>query len=344
MHQSLTQRPLSRSKKTVLQRIMMTNRWQNMSDDALVAETKRVAEVERRSMAELLELLIEVERRNLCQSLGCSSLFKYCTTVLGLSEQAAYSRINAARAAARFPAVLPMLADGALTLSSIGLLAPHLTEDNHDALLDAAQKKSAREVQKIVACANPQPDIPATVRALPATATTPTASTTPTARPVIAPLSARRYLLKLTIGEETRDKLKRARSLLRHVIPDGDPAALLDRALTLLVKDAERMKWSATSKPRAAQSSQAPGPGTRHIPAAIKRAVWRRDRGRCAFVGSLGRCEEAAFLEFHHVEPFAAGGASEIDNLQLRCRAHNQHEARLYFGEELSTGNDLPAG
>jgi hypothetical protein len=314
---------------------MTTNRLEEMSDEALVAETKRVAEVERRSMAELLELLIEVERRNLCQSLGCSSLFAYCTKVLGLSEQAAYSRISAARAARRFPAVLRMLADGALTLSSIGLLAPHLTEENHDALLDAAQKKSTREVQKIVACVNPQPDIPVSVRALAATSTAPAAA-------VVAPLAPRRYLLKVTIGEETHDKLERARALLRHVIPDGDPAQLLDRALTLLIADAERTKCGATSSPRAAQPSTATGPRTRHIPAAVRRVVWRRDQGRCAFVGSLGRCEETAFLEFHHVEPFAAGGASGADNLQLRCRAHNQHEARLYFGDELSRRDDRP--
>ena len=288
-------------------------------------------------MAELLELLIEVERRNLCQSLGCSSLFKYCTTVLGLSEQAAYSRIHAARAARRFPAVLPMLADGALTLSSFGLLGPHLTEDNHDALLDVAQKKSTREVQKIVACANPQPDIPASVRALPAMCATP-------ARPVVAPLSAKRYLLRVTIGKETHDKLERARALLRHVIPDGDPAVLIDRALTLLVADAERTKCAATARPRAARPSNtlSPGQRARHIPAAVRRAVWRRDRGQCAFAGSLGRCEETAFLEFHHVEPFAAGGASVVDNLQLRCRSHNQHEARLYFGDEMSRREDRP--
>jgi 5-methylcytosine-specific restriction endonuclease McrA len=270
----------------------------------------------------------------LCQSLGCSSLFKYCTQVLGLSEQAAYRRINAARAARRFPAVLPMLAEGALTLSSIGLLAPHLTDENRDVLLEAAQKKSTREVQKIVACANPQPDIPASVRALPTT------SALTAARPVVAPLAPRRYLLKVTIGEETHAKLERARALLRHAIPDGDPAVLLDRALTLLIEDVERTKCAATSRPRASQPSAAAGARTRHIPAAVKRAVWRRDQGKCAFVGSLGRCEETAFLEFHHLEPFAAGGGSAVENLQLRCRAHNQHEARLYFGDEISQCDD----
>jgi hypothetical protein len=63
--------------------------------------------------------------------------------------------------------------------------------------------------------------------------------------------------------------------------------------------------------------------------------VWQRDEGRCAFVGRTGRCRETAFLEFHHVAPYAAGGAATADNIQLRCRAHNQYEARLIFGDTL---------
>jgi 5-methylcytosine-specific restriction endonuclease McrA len=68
------------------------------------------------------------------------------------------------------------------------------------------------------------------------------------------------------------------------------------------------------------------------VPAAVRRAVWNRDGGRCAFVGSGGRCDESAFLEFHHVIPFAAGGPTTTENLELRCRAHNAYEAALDFG------------
>ena len=71
---------------------------------------------------------------------------------------------------------------------------------------------------------------------------------------------------------------------------------------------------------------------SRHIPAAVRREVWRRDDGRCAFVGRRGRCRETAFLEFHHVEPYATGGGASVANIQLRCRAHNAYEARLFFG------------
>jgi len=70
------------------------------------------------------------------------------------------------------------------------------------------------------------------------------------------------------------------------------------------------------------------------VPAAIKRQVWKRDAGRCAFTGASGRCTETGFLDFHHVEPFAAGGATVVENLQLRCKAHNAFEASLFFGDQ----------
>jgi 5-methylcytosine-specific restriction endonuclease McrA len=73
-------------------------------------------------------------------------------------------------------------------------------------------------------------------------------------------------------------------------------------------------------------------PGSRLIPAAVRREVWARDGGRCAFVGAHGRCTERGFLEFHHVTSFAAGGTAVSTNIELRCRRHNGYEADMYFG------------
>jgi 5-methylcytosine-specific restriction endonuclease McrA len=135
--------------------------------------------------------------------------------------------------------------------------------------------------------------------------------------------------VQITISRETHDKLRRAQDLLRHVIPNGDPAAIFERALTLLVEDLERKKLAAAKRPRA-EAKQAPG--SRHVPAAVKREVWARDEARCAFIGAAGRCSERGFLELHHVVPFADGGATDAANLQVRCRSHNAHEAEEWFG------------
>jgi hypothetical protein len=144
----------------------------------------------------------------------------------------------------------------------------------------------------------------------------------------IAPLAPERYRIQLTVSRETHDKFRRAQALLRHAVPSGDAAEIFDRAVTLLVDQLERQRFAQTERARAAKPS--PGP-SRHIPAAVRRAVWRRDGGCCAFVGTEGRCGERAFLELHHVEPYAVGGVATVENIELRCRAHNAYEARLFF-------------
>jgi hypothetical protein len=75
----------------------------------------------------------------------------YCTQVLCLSEHSAYGRIEAARAARRFPVNVDLLSDTSITLTTVTLLAPHLTLENHHEVLKAASQKSKREVENRVA-------------------------------------------------------------------------------------------------------------------------------------------------------------------------------------------------
>jgi len=134
--------------------------------------------------------------------------------------------------------------------------------------------------------------------------------------------------VQFTVTGETHDKLRRVQALMRHSVPNGDPAVIFDRALTLLLERLEKDKCGAADCPR---SSGASAPGSRHVPAAVKREVWARDGGQCAFIGTAGRCTERGFLEYHHVIPFADGGGTTVANLQLRCRLcryrHNRHYA-----------------
>jgi hypothetical protein len=57
------------------------------------------------------------------------------------------------------------------------------------------------------------------------------------------------------MSRASHDTLRRAQDLLRQVIPNGDPAAIFDRALTLLVADLERARLAATERPRPARNS-----------------------------------------------------------------------------------------
>ena len=143
------------------------------------------------------------------------------------------------------------------------------------------------------------------------------------------PIAAERYKIQFTVDRETYDKLRLAQDLLRHAVPSGDPAVIFERAVTLLVAQLQRQKTAATNRPQRPRRSNG---FSRHIPSAVKRTVWQRDGGRCAFEGTHGRCPETGFLEYHHVVPFAAGGKTSAENIQLRCRAHNGYEAERYFG------------
>ena len=218
-----------------------------LSDQDLLSEVATAATQERQATAYVIALLAQLDARRLYLGVGCSSLFSYCTQVLHLSEHAAYGRIEAARAARKFPVVLDLLSDGSLTLTAVTLLAPLLTPANHRDVLSEAHHKGKREVEHLVARLRPRPAVPATVRKLPASSAPATliqpsvVETTidhdsalllapPVPRPaVVTPLAPERYRVQFTVSRETHDKLRRAQDLLRHSIPNGDPAAILDR-------------------------------------------------------------------------------------------------------------------
>ena len=349
---------------------MTINTFAHLSDRELLEQTERVAASERCAVVELIELLGEVDARKLYLPEGCKSLFTYCTQVLRLSESEAYFRIEAARAAREFPVLLDRLREGSITLTTIKLLRPQLRETNANALIDGALHKSKRDVERDLAVLAPKPDVKSVVRRLPepqavgasllavdAENSLLSTASTPAPRSLTAPLSADRYLLRITLSADAHAKLQRAQDLLRHTIPNGDPAAIVERALTLLVEDLERRRLAKVRKPRhegampdtsiAAPKSSIAAPTrsidevthptdqpqpTRYVSASIRREVWTRDGGRCAFVGRKGRCTETGQLELHHVSAFALGGATTTENLELRCRAHNQYEGALLFG------------
>ena len=157
-----------------------------LSDTQLVTQLLRCARDERHSTAQLVAHLAEFDTRRLHLGAGYSSLFAYCRSVLGLSEHATYNRIEAARAAKRFPVILARLADATLSLTSVRLLAPHLTDENHEQLLAAASRRTKQELEELLARRFPRPDVPSSVRKVP---DRPSVAPAPIATPSHAPSS-----------------------------------------------------------------------------------------------------------------------------------------------------------
>ena len=128
-----------------------------LSDEALLRRLEDLAHHSRESTAELIAHLAELARRKAHRSEGEGSLFKYCTRVLRLSEAATCNRLAAAYAARRFPVILDLLGDGSVNLTTVRILAPHLTAENHRAVLAEASGKTKGEVKKIRARLAPRP-------------------------------------------------------------------------------------------------------------------------------------------------------------------------------------------
>jgi len=308
-------------------------RLEGLSDGELLRRTGELAVRGRRVEAALIAHMAEVDRRKLYRDEACSSMFAYATERLRLSESQAYDRITVARASRRFPVLLELIADGRLTLTAASKLGPHLTAENAPGLLARAVNGTRRQVEAMIAEVAPKPDAQSSIRRLPeprAAARQASVEVRPAGPARVVESAPGRFHVQFTASAELEAKIARARALLRHKIPSGDVAAIVEEAMTLLVAKLERARCAATDRPR---KSQPVASTSRDVPAPTVRAVWQRDEARCTFVDRRGRrCEAREWLEIHHEVPFGRGGETSVDNLRLLCRSHNALLAERDFG------------
>jgi 5-methylcytosine-specific restriction endonuclease McrA len=331
----------------------------HLSDHVLLRDLAALVARDRATTAALLAHLAEVDARKLYLPAGHRSMYAYCVEELRLSEDAAYKRIQAARAAREYSAIFTALADGRLNLSGVCLLAPYLTPENVGELLGGATGKSKSEIEELIARCFPRSELLPMVEVLPALGPGPNWQlapgqvgghssgrpvevsdvelapgqvVAPEPRPKVARIAPQRFALQLTMSQDTHDKLRYAQELLSHQIPDGAIPEVLDRVLDLAITQLEKQKFAAASKPQPRQRASS---HPRTIPAHVKRAVWERDGGQCTFISETGRrCASRTLLEFDHAHPVARGGQATVEGIRLRCRAHNQYAAECAFGAE----------
>ena len=170
--------------------------------------------------------------------------------------------------------------------------------------------------------------------------------------------------MQFTATAEYVELVERAKALLSRSGASSSLEELHLRAMQALLADLEKRKYAVTDKPAkpqprarvaveavevAAASATGPGPGpgdpesprqrdkkrSRHIPATIRRDVYLRDAARCTYTDDSGqRCLETHHLQLHHLKAFGHGGKHSVDNITLRCRAHNCLSAEADFGRE----------
>ncbi len=155
----------------------------------------------------------------------------------------------------------------------------------------------------------------------------------------VQPLAPGRYRVQFTASAQLRDKLERLQALLRSSTPGADLAAVIEDAVTERLERLEARRFGLTRGPRKSlaqaprKSLTATKHSSRHVPAAVRRAVHERDGGRCRFVDEQGRrCTARHGLEFHHRHPVALGGDHSQQSVALVCKAHNLYLAEVDHG------------
>ena len=327
----------------------------HLSDGVLLHDLRALIDRDRSNTANLLAHIAEVDARKLYLPAGYPSMYTYCVGELRLSEDSAAKRIQAARKGREYPELFAAMADGRLSLTSIGLLCPWMKADNATELISEAAGKSKFQIQELLArrfptsetfplaCAVPIADSQHAPAHVGASSTSAEKAQTRVSmiKSTVTPVAPQRFSLPLSMSQEMYDKLRYAQELLGHQIPGGDLSAVVHRALDALISRLEKQKFAATDRPRGSRK-QAENP--RSIPAHVKRAVWQRDRGQCTFVSASGhRCEGRERLEFDHVVPVARGGEPTVEGMRLLCRAHNQYAATCAFGQEFMEGKRAEA-
>src|SRR5439155_13166374 len=228
--------------------------------------------------------------------------------------------------------------------------------ENAGELLAAAAGKSKDELRLLLAERFPRPDLPTAVEPLAAKGEIEVAPTSQLGLdsvgtfessktsvwveplPVLArldPRSAGRFTLQCMVDQETHELLRHVQSLLGHAVPPGDVAEVLKRSLRVMARELEKQKFGRCTRPGKRRGSKNP----RYIPSEVKRAVWERDGGQCAFVGTGGkRCDARAPREVDHLDAVGRGGRASVSTVRLVCRAHNQFEAERTYGADFMRG------
>ena len=275
---------------------------------------------------------------------GYASFYEYAERVLGYTPGVVRERMRVADALVGLPKLCAAMTAGDVVYSAARELTRVATAANEDAWLAATARASVRDIEDMVAGRRrgDPPDAPPD----------------PAAR-----LHERRFLLTGAVLGTYIAARARLETACGHPLTDSevldalcaaslagtaatDPATrqppyqiaitrCADCARAWVDAAGQSIELSATELARASCDAEllgrvdgeAPPRATKTIPPRIRRAVLRRDRGRCRVPG----CKNARFVDVHHVVPRGRGGDHAPSRLAAMCSAHHQaaHDGRL---------------
>ncbi len=301
----------------------------SISNDALLLKTENLVQTERKIMHLVLTHILEIMDRKLYADLGFDSMYTMMTKKYGYSEPSALRRIDAAKLLKKVPEVADRLMSGALNLSqavqlqkclvSEAMKGESVSENRTHEILEKLQKCNGFETKQLLA---QEFNIPLKIQE------------------IIRPQKDESVRLEVTFTKEEFEELKKAKSLMSHVVHNGSWA----NVITAMARKSNQTKLGkslgsvqptldSATEPVESKSKTVSCPPhvTRrpHISVHVKRELYAQAGGCCQYQSPDGtRCESKFQLQIEHVTPVTWAGKSSADNLQLLCRTHNLLAAR----------------
>ncbi|QLY26613.1 HNH endonuclease [Bdellovibrio sp. KM01] len=319
----------------------------SVSNVELLNRVEKLAQSERKITHLILWHLVEVETRRLYLDLGFTSLFKYMTSQLQYSEDAAYRRIQAARLLKKVPQLNHAIENGDLNLTQLHRVQKCLTKElengnpvsleKTEGVLELIQNKSSMETQKILAIEFNQPI---------------------QMHETIKPQRDDSIRMEISVSPEQMADLEHAKDLLSHALPNPTWAELFAYLAKKHIqtklgkenrKDLNFVKPNIAKKSRQRDSVALATKDSnsadsvlknnaneaerihkrKHIKTTLRRTLLVKSNHHCEYLQSDGRrCLSTYQLQVDHKLPLAMGGANDIQNFRILCRTHNLSEAR----------------
>jgi hypothetical protein len=252
-----------------------------------------------------------MEKRRLFCELGHSSMFDYLVKGLRFSEGQAYRRINAARLLEKKPHLEDKIKSGELNVTVLSDIQSFIRNEKPD------EQKQDNIIQKAGGLTRKETE---------AMLVSESSKAIPPKRESLTRKSNEHHRLSVNLSNETLAMLQKIRDLWGHkkIESHEDLIAMLAQ-FTLSKIDPLAGKEKLRTVTGTGNSK--PSKQSRYIPAKIKKAVWKRDKGVCS------KCGSAHALEYDHRIPYAAGGGNDPGNLGLLCRQCNQRQCVEFFGD-----------
>ncbi|MBL7666047.1 MAG: HNH endonuclease [Bacteriovoracaceae bacterium] len=270
------------------------NELKRLSDAEILKRTEELVLKEKEFSFLILKHLAEIDRRRVYADLGYASLYDYCFRYLKYSEYEAYGRISALKLMRGSTNIETKIKTNQISLTNLIQVAKFIGQEEKEKKVRLSIMDKEALVDELKG------------------------KSTREVRHILHEKAATpKTLYHIKIHEPTLHKFRQYQSEVGHYGEEDVLNFLLDEKL-YFHDGGEKLSS-----------------GSRYLPQKMKYLIYQRAKGQCEYQLPDGkRCHEHRRLQFDHIQPYALGGKTSVDNIRLYCRAHNQRAAIKTYGQK----------